>query len=142
MDDYEMIDKEEKEEKYFSRDAQEKQETQNMSGPTNSLREFQTKQKQADQQMAHHYQQQHCHDRNQTQAGRGNHDGPSQSHHSHHHPDALFKVLFVKCPLEECDEFALNTDGIKRHLFIRHGIFHRCIATERCVRREVNFSVL
>lgn len=142
MDDYEMIDKEEKKEKYFSRDAQEKQETQNMSGPTNSLREFQAKQKQADQQMAHHYQQQHCHDRNQTQAGRGNHDGPSQSHHSHHHSDALFKVLFVKCPLEECDEFALNTDGIKRHLFIRHGIFHRCIATERCVRREVNFSVL
>ncbi|KAH9392403.1 hypothetical protein TYRP_005478 [Tyrophagus putrescentiae] len=53
----------------------------------------------------------------------------------------IFKVLFVKCPLENCLEFALTVDGIKNHLFSEHGIIssNQCIATERCVRQQVHF---
>lgn len=73
-------------------------------------------------------------------------------HHSHHHhhlpkmtddeENLTFRVFFVKCPLEECCEFALKPLRIKQHLLSAHGIAQRCIATERCLRQQVNFSAL
>ena len=68
-------------------------------------------------------------------------------HHDHDNDDdhngdksPIFTVLFVKCPLESCFEFALTVDGIKRHLYQEHGIIQRCIASKRCVRQQVSFS--
>lgn len=52
----------------------------------------------------------------------------------------IFSVLFLKCPLEVCFDFSLTEDGIKDHLYQKHGIIQRCIATERCVRQQINFS--
>ncbi len=56
--------------------------------------------------------------------------------------DHLFTVLFVKCPLESCLEFALTVKGINRHLTEAHGIIakNRCIATERCAFGPVHFA--
>lgn len=121
----------------LSREFHKKQEAQKKREPKNSSREAQKKQKtekEADQQMAGDHRR---HQDRQELAGRGSND-----HHDdddHHYQPNFFKVHFVKCTLDDCLEFALNIDGLKKHLLEQHGFLYRCIATENCVRRKVGF---
>ncbi len=89
------------------------------------------------------HQHNHHHHRSPDQPATTKTTGDQQEKHSYSKDSksSLFTVLFVKCPLESCLEFALTVEGIKRHLYQEHGIIpgNRCIATERCVRQQVHF---
>lgn len=50
-----------------------------------------------------------------------------------------FKILFLKCPIDNCPVFKLRNQCIKTHLANVHGIQTRCLASECCVRKQVNF---